>query len=271
MSAGLLGTDFSFKASANIYIGGYLKIGDDVQLNRTGSYFATLSSSLAVGSELDVNSPSGSPVLNLQMNGVTKGYFGSDGSHSYLTSNVGSIIATTPNGYFDAQNGLVGGDSGSGGVAVGCAPYGSANYPYETIQLPSNHNLRINFGGAERLVIDNVGSIYPTTSNYQFCGKSTNYWNAVYTQYTCYHYTYTNWDAVDDLGLARNLMSIKETRQTPEGESYEVDVISRESLRFLEDQDGFYRSNDVTGYLLCCIKALVLRLEVLENQVSETN
>ena len=113
------------------------------------------------------------------------------------------------------------------------------------------------------------GFIFPST--YSHCGTPQLPWWAVYTEFTCYHSPYTDWESVDDLGLARNFKTVKETRKTSQGEEYQVDIISRESLKFLEDDDGFYRSYDVNGYLLCCIKALVLRLEALEKQIQAKN
>lgn len=112
-------------------------------------------------------------------------------------------------------------------------------------------------------------AFYPTESTLKYCGLSDHAWAGVYTEISYYHVPWTSWDALDDLGLARNLQTVKEKRKTPEGEEYEVDVISRESAKFLEDKDGYYRSCDAGGYLLSCIKALVLRLEEAEAEITK--
>jgi hypothetical protein len=44
----------------------------------------------------------------------------------------------------------------------------------------------------------------------------------------------------------------------------DVEVIDRNSLPQLLDEDGFFSIENTTGFLLGCIKALILRLEALE-------
>jgi hypothetical protein len=44
------------------------------------------------------------------------------------------------------------------GVAIGTAPYGNLPFPYESIQLSENYNLRINFGSKETAVFWNNGN-----------------------------------------------------------------------------------------------------------------
>lgn len=45
-------------------------------------------------------------------------------------------------------------------VAIGTAPFGKLPYPYESIQLPTWANLRINFGSKQTVVFSNSGKIY---------------------------------------------------------------------------------------------------------------
>ena len=203
----------------------------------------------------------GEAVLNL---GQNRSAFAFDGTDTYIVAYGDLYLNST--GIVKALSGIIGNS-----VAVGCAPYGSLSNPYESIQLDSSHNLRIAFGGTEVYIFENNGTFQPQISvnaPYPMCGSSSRPWEATYAQYSAYHYTYTSWDAVDDLGLAKQLKTIKEQRTHPKtGEKFELDVLSRDSLKFLEDEDGFYRSYDVTGYLLCCVKALVEKIESLENQL----
>lgn len=55
------------------------------------------------------------------------------------------------------ENGVVANHISIGGCAYGTQ--GSCLWPYETIQLPSNHNLRINFGDSERFILTNTGTL----------------------------------------------------------------------------------------------------------------
>lgn len=44
-------------------------------------------------------------------------------------------------------------------VAIGSAPFGSLPYPYESIQLPTWANLRVNFGSTQTAIFTNVGDM----------------------------------------------------------------------------------------------------------------
>lgn len=46
------------------------------------------------------------------------------------------------------------------GVAIGTEEYGQLPYPYETIQLRSDHNLRISFGTTQRFMLARTGNFY---------------------------------------------------------------------------------------------------------------
>ncbi len=109
------------------------------------------------------------------------------------------------------------------------------------------------------------GSIYPLQSNNGFCGFNNYYWSAVYANYLLYHTSHGSFDALDDLSLVRNYKTKTEQR-TIKGQTVEVEVIDDESLTFLRTEEGFYESATSIGFLLGCVKALVLRLEKLEQE-----
>jgi hypothetical protein len=120
------------------------------------------------------------------------------------------------------------------------------------------------------LKMTTYADIYPETSNASFVGLSDHYWSAVYANYLLYKTSHGAFDTLDDLAIAKSLTTVKETRIIDEKtkETAEFDVIGREQLRFLEDGNGFYSPDRVNGYLLGCVKALVLRIEALENQLA---
>jgi hypothetical protein len=72
---------------------------------------------------------------------------------SYFDGNVG-IGTLRPRAQFDVKNGGV-----LNQVAIGSAPFGKLPYPYESIQLPTGTNLRINFGFSERMIITSSGNV----------------------------------------------------------------------------------------------------------------
>jgi hypothetical protein len=120
------------------------------------------------------------------------------------------------------------------------------------------------------LKMTTYANIYSETSNTAFCGLAENYWGAVYAAYLMYKTSHQSFDALDDLTIAKSLTTVKETRIIDEKtkETAEFDVIDREQLKFLEAETGFYSPDKVNGYLLGCVKALVLRIEALENQLA---
>jgi hypothetical protein len=45
-------------------------------------------------------------------------------------------------------------------IGIGTQQYGASDYAYESIELNPYHNLRIRFGGTERMQLNNDGSLY---------------------------------------------------------------------------------------------------------------
>lgn len=77
--------------------------------------------------------------------------------------------------------------------------------------------------------------------------------------------TISSFDALDDLGLVKNY----KIKSLSDGQS----VVDLDSLPHLKadsaDRQSFYSAGKMHGYLLGCVKALVLRVEALENQLKE--
>jgi|GEM_PF-6883626 len=157
-------------------------------------------------------------------------------------------------------------------IAVGCAPYGSVSWPYETIQLPAARNLRINFGTTEKFSFWNSGNfqinngnVLPASGNVGNIGTSSLYWGSTWTNYLRYK-NIAAFDALDDLALAKNykVMSVAE-------DGVERQVIDPESLSFLraDSEEVFFDNGKTTGFLLGCVKALVQRVEALEKQLNQ--
>lgn len=178
---------------------------------------------------------------------------------------VGTTIGA--NGRITGSDGVVG-----NGVAIGCAPFGSLSWPYESIQLASYHNLRINFGSTEKYMFGNNGTlqinngnILPSSANQGNIGTNTQYWGSMWTNYLRYK-NISTFDAYDDLTLAKNYKTMTITE-----EGIEKEVIDPESLPFLkaESKEPFFDNGKTTGFLLGCIKALVHRIETLENQLKD--
>ncbi len=175
------------------------------------------------------------------------------------------------NGYFSSINsssGIVG-----NGIAVGCDPFGSLTYPYESIQLESYHNLRINFGTTQKFYFANSGTfeinngnIQPASANVGNIGTNTLYWGSVWTNYLRYK-NISTFDALDDLTLAKNYQT-----KTITEDGVDREVIDPESLSFLkaDSEEPFFDNGKTTGFLLGCVKALVQRVEALEKQLKQT-
>jgi hypothetical protein len=155
-------------------------------------------------------------------------------------------------------------------IAIGNAHYGSLTWPYESIQLASNHNLRIYFATTEKYVFANNGTftvnngnIMPQTANVGNIGSNTLYWGSIWGNYVRYK-NLSSFDALDDLALAKNY-KIKTITE----EGVQKEVVDHESLPFLkaEGEEPFFDLGKTNGFLLGCIKALVLRVEKLEAEV----
>jgi hypothetical protein len=131
----------------------------------------------------------------------------------------------------------------------------------------------LNTGGTVR--IGNGNGIFPNGNNNGAVGgdgSGTNYyWSSIWGNYLKYHTSCSSFDALDDLALVKNYKTKTETKLDPaSNQEYREDVIDPESLSFLRDGNGFAEPGKDTGFLLGCIKALVVRLETLESKINGT-
>jgi hypothetical protein len=155
-------------------------------------------------------------------------------------------------------------------IAIGNAYYGSLTWPYESMQLASNYNLRIYFGTTEKYVFGNNGTftvnngnILPASQNVGNIGTNTLYWGSIWGNYVRYK-NLSSFDALDDLVLAKNY-KIKTITE----DGVQKEVVDHDSMPFLkaEGEEPFFDLGKTNGFLLGCIKALVLRVEKLEAEV----
>lgn len=108
------------------------------------------------------------------------------------------------------------------------------------------------------------GDIRPWATNTYSCGLSSAYWQKVYAgTYYGKNTSIQYFDALDDLTLLKNHKVKKVTK-----DGVEIEVVDVDSLPHLkpdeEDASEFYDTGKMHGYLIGCIKALLSRLEKLE-------
>ncbi len=112
-----------------------------------------------------------------------------------------------------------------------------------------------------------TGGILPSTGGYYTLGSSSNDWSYVYANYLRYDVNCVEYDALDDLALVKSHKS-KKIIDKQSGE--EITVIDmKESFPFLLADDNHIAHEKLQGYMLGCVKALVLRVEALENQLKQ--
>jgi hypothetical protein len=107
-------------------------------------------------------------------------------------------------------------------------------------------------------------NVIPATTNSYSCGHSSRYWQKVYAgTYYGKNTSIQYFDALDDLALLKN-HKVKKVMK----DGVEVEVVDVDSLPHLkpdeEDASEFYDTGKMHGYLIGCMKALLLRLEKLE-------
>lgn len=113
-----------------------------------------------------------------------------------------------------------------------------------------------------------AGGIFPNSFDNQDCGSASFHWDYVRGNHLCYDIDHYLFDALDDLAIVKNYKTKTMERKLKSGETVSIDVIDRESMSHLLDEDGLYAQEKVGGFLLGCIKALVLRLEALEKELA---
>jgi hypothetical protein len=113
----------------------------------------------------------------------------------------------------------------------------------------------------------------PSAANTYGIGSGSYYWAGVVCQ-TIYRRYESSFDALDDLGLIKQYRT-----KTIIKDGIEQEVIDIESLPHLradakpDDPElvNFWDENKVSGFMMGCIKALVLRTEKLEEQLKSGN
>jgi len=92
------------------------------------------------------------------------------GIHSPLNMNVsgltvGGLYQDPGPGNLDITGfGYLRGGGRMAGISLGAAPFGALDYPYETMQLDPNYNLRIAFGSNEKLRLESTGRLWMSSN-----------------------------------------------------------------------------------------------------------
>jgi hypothetical protein len=251
-----------------------------LQVMDSNGYLATLDVSLLFVDHL--NSASGGGIYSFQPIQMGNGYFcnnnGSEGSTSYLNICFNAVTHnnesfwTVPIGNKRSlvfQLDSVYNEFGWWMTQTA----GSADWSMK-MKLDSAAQLWV-MGGLStggKISVGNGNGIFPNANNNGVLGgdgSSTNYyWSSIWGNYLKYHHECTGFDALDDLALVKNYRIKTVTKVDPmTKQEYQEEVIDPESLSFLRDEAGFAEPAKDIGFLLGCIKALVMRLETLESEV----
>jgi hypothetical protein len=122
------------------------------------------------------------------------------------------------------------------------------------------------------VVLSSVGSnLNPSAAYTCSMGSGSFCWLGVVTD-TIYRHYEQSFDALDDLTLVKSYKTKKIIK-----DGIEQEVIDIESLPYLRGNPSandpelinFWDESKVSGFLLGCIKALVIRLEALENVLKQ--
>lgn len=223
---------------------GGLRIGGDVSLYRDSAYTLRLQNNLIVEQ-------------NLWANTIATDNF-SVGSGGDIVCN--SVLGT----------------SGTAGIKIGTSgttelslardstyTYITSHFKHLKISSGNSKNIYIDpatTGGGYIYIVD-PSAILPLHANNVNIGTNISYFGSMWANYLRYHTNCQQFDTLDDLGLVKNYKSKKVD---------EVDVIDlEESLPFLLDEDGFKCPEKISGFLLGCVKQLVLRIEAMEAKLQE--
>jgi hypothetical protein len=126
------------------------------------------------------------------------------GTDSWLRLNQdgGFTSGTYVEGY-----GWFGGGARMSGIAVGAAPWAALPYPYESIQLDPGYNLRVAFGGTERMRLENSGRLFMSTNP----GDCPNGWfcNGMFWDLSVASILYSGLSQRSDARLKQDVRSIE--------------------------------------------------------------
>jgi hypothetical protein len=113
--------------------------------------------------------------------------------------------------------------------------------------------------------VNNGENILPSSANAGNIGTDVLYWGSMWTNYLRYK-NISSFDALDDLTLAKNYKTLTITEA-----GVKQEVIDHNSLAFLkaDSKEPFFDNGKTTGFLLGCVKALVQRVEALEQQLKK--
>lgn len=118
----------------------------------------------------------------------------------------------------------------------------------------------------------NLGSesehVMPAEEDTYYFGEDEFRWQAGYFN-LCHAFDFPTRDALDDLALAKDYKTKTVTRKDKSGAAVEKEVIDYQSLPFLADDKGNWSLGDTCGFLLGCVKKLVLKVEELEKRLNE--
>jgi hypothetical protein len=210
---------------------GGLKIGGDVNLYRSDTDILKTNDSFAVGEYASISSL-GDAIFN-------------------------SVKGTSSSGAIKAGDELTlawGGDYG----VINC------HNRHLKIVTGSGKNMYLDADGAY-IYISIGNALLPEGANAVNIGTNILYFGSVWANYLKYRTSCTQFDALDDLALVKNYKSRKEDLN-----GTEIDVIDMEkSFPFLVDDKGFKDPAQIAGFLLGCVKQLVLRVEAVEARLRD--
>ena len=136
---------------------------------------------------------------------------------------------------------------------------------YITIKHYQNHGWITSHNGALFLGSDD-GYVMPEEESALSFGEDEYRWWKGYFDY-CYAFEFPTSDALDDLALVKQYKSKTVKGKDETGATVVREVVDYKSLSFLADSKGNWNLGYTCGFLLGCIKQLVQRLEIIENEL----
>lgn len=159
-----------------------------------------------------------------------------------------------------ANTGLeLGNSSTSGGVVYIDFHYGRNTTEDYNVRLINDSDCILTFQTRTT-----TGGILPAAGGWYVLGTSTRDWSYVYANFLRYDVNCEQYDALDDLALVKNYKT--KTIIKNDAETSVIDMV--ESFPFLIEENHIAHEK-LQGYLLGCLKALVLKVESLESEIAE--